>query len=181
MAPERTIREVTAVFTDGEPLETAVSELQSSGIDRANISFMSDLPAATAGKDGPGDVAKDNPTDRRASVSDTDVRVMRNLGVSMAATVAGLAAAGIVVASGGAVLLAAGVAAAAVGGTVAVGEVAGQAAPLAIPTFHDAELLRSGILLIVHVADGAQEARVLDILRRHSERDVTAQDVPATG
>jgi hypothetical protein len=83
--------------------------------------------------------------ERRAGISDTDIRVVRNLGVRMAATVAGFAAAGFVVATGSALALAA---AAAVGGTVAVGEAAGPAAPLATTTFRDTDLLRGCVLLI---------------------------------
>jgi hypothetical protein len=180
MAPVRTIREVIGVFTDGEALETTVSELQSRGFDRADISFMSELPLHKAGTDNPGTAAKDNPTERRASVSDTDIRVVRNLGVSLAATVAGFAAAGFVVASGGALVLAAAVAAAAAGGTVAAGEMAGQVAPMTTPTFRDADLLSAGVLLIVHVDGATEESLATAILRDHSGRDVVAQDTPAT-
>jgi hypothetical protein len=90
---------------------------------------MSDLSMQKDSGD-PRAIAMENPSERRADISDTDIRVVRNLGVSMAATVAGSAVAGFVVAM------------------VAVGEAAGPAAPLATTTFRDMDLLRGGVLLI---------------------------------
>ena len=99
---QSTIREAVAVFNDAEKLESAVSELQSNGIDRSELSFLAhDLAAGRV----PSDLrrAADDPgTPRDPVVSDTDLRQGRVLGTGLAATIAAFAAAGFTVATGGA-------------------------------------------------------------------------------
>jgi hypothetical protein len=98
---QSTIREAVAVFDDAEKLESAVSELQSKGIDRSELSFLAhDLPVGRI----PTDLrrAADDPaTPREPVVSDTDLRQGRVLGTGLAATIAAFAAAGFTVATGG--------------------------------------------------------------------------------
>jgi hypothetical protein len=98
---QSTIREAVAVFDDAEKLEAAVSELQSNGVDRSDLSFLAhDLPAGGI----PSDLrqAADDPaTPREPVVSDTDLRQGRVLGTGLAATIAAFAAAGFTVATGG--------------------------------------------------------------------------------
>src|ERR1700751_4616641 len=96
-----TIREAVAVFDDAEKLERAVSELQSNGIDRSELSFLAH--PSLAGhmprnlRQGGGHPAPP----RDPVVSDTDLRQGRVLGTSLAATIAAFAAAGFTVATGG--------------------------------------------------------------------------------
>ncbi|HUB94504.1 MAG TPA: hypothetical protein VL993_01215 [Stellaceae bacterium] len=179
MADAPVIREAIAVFTDGEALEAAVSDLQSHGFDRAEISFIS---GPTVDKDvaaDPAKVAADRPDERPASVSDTDIRQARNLGVSVATTIAAFAAAGFTVAVGAAPLMIAAATVVAAGGTAAIGEAIGKVAPLTTPTFLDAELQSGGVVLVVRLAKQGAEERALPILRERSGREVIVQDTPA--
>src|SRR5215470_14958085 len=105
-----TIREAVAVFDNAEKLESAVSELQSHGVDRSELSFLAH--AALTGR-APGNLrqaAGDPTTPREPVVSDTELRQGRVLGT-------GLAAAGFTVATAGvgAAIAAAAVAASAAG------------------------------------------------------------------
>jgi hypothetical protein len=89
------IREAVAVFDDAEQLEGAVSELQSSGIDRSELSFLAH-PSLTGQIPRDLRLAADDPgTAREPVVSDTDLRQGRVLGTSLAATIAAFAAAGL--------------------------------------------------------------------------------------
>lgn len=176
MVPSETIREAIAVFHDPEALEAAVSELHSHGFDRADISFLtSDAPE----KDRR--LADSPDTPRGAGVSDTDVRQGRALATSMAATVAGFAAAGFAVATGGTLALAAAAGAVAAGGIGAAGGFLGKKAADETQSFLDAAVARGGVLLWVRTRDREHEARAVEILRRHSGQDVHLHDVPAEG
>src|SRR5215471_2736325 len=93
-----TIREAVAVFDNAEKLESAVSELQSHGVDRSELSFLA--RAALTGR-SLGQATGDPTTLREPVVSDTDLRQGRVLGTGLAATVAAFAAAGFTVATAG--------------------------------------------------------------------------------
>src|SRR6516165_11734641 len=112
-----TFREAVAVFDDAEKLEGAVSELQSNGIDRSELSFLAHPSLARRMPADLRQAADDPATPREPVVSDTDLRQGRVLGTSLAATVAAFAAAGFTVATGGvgAAIAAAAVAAGGVG------------------------------------------------------------------
>jgi hypothetical protein len=91
-----TIREAVAVFDDSEKLESAVSELQSSGIDRSELSLLAHLYTGRL----PSDLrraAEDPATPREPVVSDTDLRQGLVLGTGLAATIAAFAGAGFTV------------------------------------------------------------------------------------
>src|SRR5262249_47324559 len=97
-----TIREAVAVFDNAEKLESAVSELQSHGVDRSELSFLAH--AALTGR-APGNLreAAGDPTPpREPVVSDTDLRQGRVLGTGLTATVAPFGDAGVTVAKAGA-------------------------------------------------------------------------------
>jgi hypothetical protein len=162
-----TIREAVAVFDNAERLESAVSELQSRGFDRADLSFLApealdQHPRATAGR------LADDPAAPRVSVtSETDQRQNRVLGTSMAATIAAFIAAGFVVATGG-VAAAAIAAAAAAGGAGAAGTWLGRKLQKDDEAFFDAQLARGGVLLWVRLQDRHAEERAAEVLRRWS-------------
>src|ERR1700739_3128320 len=111
-----TIREAVAVFDDAEKLETAVSELQSNGIDRSELSFLAHASLAGRPLEDLRQAADDPRTLREPVVSDTDLRQGRVLGTGLAATTAASAAAVFTIATGG--VAAATIAAAAVAGGV---------------------------------------------------------------
>lgn len=178
--PEQpTIREVVGVFDDPERLEAAVSELQSHGFDRADISVVA--PEALDNQVADTRRAEDDPAvPRDAPFTDTDVRQRRVFGTSMAAVIAALAAAGFTVMTGGATAVAAGVAAAAATGIGAAGALLGREEGLKQDRFLREQLERGGVLLWVHTRDPAAEARASDVLRRHAAQDVHIHEVPAT-
>jgi hypothetical protein len=172
---QSTIREAVAVFDDAEKLESAVSELQSKGIDRSELSFL-----AHDESHGrlPGEIrqAADDPTTpREPVVSDTDLRQGRVLGTGLAATIAAFAAAGLTVATGGVPAATIPVAA---GGVGAASTLFGRKLADDQASFLDAQLARGGVLLWVRTRNSASEQTVLEVLRRHSAH-AYLHDLPA--
>jgi hypothetical protein len=179
------LREAVGLFHEPEKLHAAVSELQSCGFDRAEISLLA--------REGilDGDVAKDyadmhdaerDPAaPRQAVVGETDVRQARTLGTSMAAVVAAFAALGITIFSGGAAAAALAAAAAAGGGAGAVGYALGQRAGHDEDDHIRQQLDRGGVLLWVRTRDAEHERRAGEILWRHGATDVQILDTPVSG
>jgi hypothetical protein len=129
-----TLRGAVAVFDDPQELESAVSALQSSGIDRAYLSFVAaELPTKT----------RDQSSSRESVVSDTDIRQERVLGTGLAATIAAFAAARFAVATGG---VAVGAAEAAAGGVGAASTLVGRKLAKSEEAFLDEQLARGGVL-----------------------------------
>jgi hypothetical protein len=181
--PEQpTVREAVAAFDDPKALEAAVSDLQSHGFDRADISFL-----AREGFEGhlaqpyqDTRQAEDDPNAQRDPVvDDTDIRQRRTLEISMWATIAAFAAAGFTVATGGATALAAGMAVAAMGGVGGVGALLGKAYGGGQETFLKEQLERGGGVVWVRTRDAEAEERAVDILRQHSGQGVHLHEVPA--
>jgi hypothetical protein len=108
--PIGALHEVRATFRDPEAMQNAVSQLEMSGFDRADLSLPEVSPPAERATPESGATEVD---------TEEDARQTRTLHTSGAAAVVGLAAAGIVVATGGAAAPA--VAAAVVGGGLAGG------------------------------------------------------------
>ena len=181
--PAETIREAVAAFDDPETLQAAVSDLQSHGFDRADISLIAseDLAGKVVHEQGDVRAAEDDADVKRAPVTgDTDLRQGRVLGTSLASVLAGFAAAGLTVATGGAAAVAAGAAVAAAGGVGAAGALLGRVAGDEQQEFMQAQLERGGVLLWVRLPDAAAEQRALEILRGHAAHDVHVHDIPAT-
>jgi len=162
-----TIREAVAVFDNAEKLESAVSELQSHGVDRSELSFLARAALTGRAPGSLGQATGDPTTLREPVVSDTDLRQGRVLGTGLAATVAAFAAAGFTVATAGvgAAIAAAAVAASAAG---AASTLLGRKLAEDQASFLDAQLARGGVLLSVRTRDAAKERTALDILRRYS-------------
>jgi len=181
---EASIREAVAVFHDPEALQAAVSDLQSHGFDRAEISFIAregfsghvaeEYREAGEVEDRP-DVTREAPTD------ETDIRQRRTLEISMAATIAAFAAVGFTVLGGGAPALAAGVGAVAAGGVGGLGALLGRLYGQGQDRFVQEQIDRGGVLLWVRTRDAEAETRALDILRRHAAEDAHVHEVPAAG
>src|SRR5215472_13122917 len=161
-----TIREAVAVFDNADKLESAVSELQSHGVDRSELSFLAHAELTGRAPGNLRQAAGDPTTLREPVVSDTDLRQGRVLGTGLAATVAAFAAAGFTVAAAGVgAAIAAAVAASAAG---AASTLLGRKLAEDQASFLDAQLARGGLLLSVHTRDAAKERTALDILRRYS-------------
>jgi hypothetical protein len=182
---EPRIREAVAAFDDPEALKAAVSDLQSGGFDRADISFLARDGLTTGHVEaeyGEAREVEDDPAvPREAVIDETDIRQRRTLEVSMAATVAALAAAGFTVMSGGTSLVAAGAAAAAMGGVGGLGSLVGKTWGTAQKTFLREQLERGGVLIWVRTPDAGAEQRASSILRRHGAHDVHVHEVDAAG
>jgi hypothetical protein len=173
-----TIREAVAVFDDPAKLEAAVSDLQSCGFDRADISFLAEH--AVGGQVADTRQAEDDArAPRDAGFTDTDVRQRRVFGTSMAATIAAFAAAGFTVMSGGALAVAAGAAAATIAGVGAAGAYFGKGLEEKQHNYLREQVDRGGVLLWIRTKDAAAEQRACDVLRRHSAHDVHVHEVPA--
>jgi hypothetical protein len=174
------IREAVAVFDDPERLESAVSELQSKGIARSELSVLA--PASLTGH-RLGDLrreAEDPTAPREPVVSDTDLRQGRVLGTSLAAAIAALAAAGISVATGGVAAATIAAAAVAAGGVGAAGALFGRILADDQTSFLEEQLARGGVLLWVRTRDVAAERRALEVLRRYSAY-VYLHELPTEG
>jgi hypothetical protein len=167
MTGTATIREAVAVFDDQAKLENAISELQSHGVDRSDLSFLAHQSLTDFRDDDSRRLMENPATPREPPVTDTDIRQGRVLGTGLAAAVAGLMAAGFTVATGG-VAAATIAAAAAAGGIGAAGALVGRKLGKDETSFLDAQLERGGVLLWVRIRDRDIERRALEILRRYS-------------
>src|SRR5215472_17462215 len=152
------IREAVAVFDNAEKRESAVSELQSHGVDRSELSFLAHAELTGRAPGNLRQAAGDPTTPREPVVSDTDLRQGRVLGTGLTATVAAFAAAGFTVATGG---VGAAIAAAAVaaGGVGAASTLFGRKLADDQTSFLDAQLARGGVLLWVRTRDAAKIGR----------------------
>jgi len=179
-----TIREAVAAFDDATAMQSALSDLQSHGFDRADISFIardSYLGGHLAQDYHDVRQAEDDPKAARATpVEETDIRQRRTLEVSTGATIAAFAAAGLTVATGGATALAAGIGAAAAGGIGGLGALIGKLYGQGQQKFIQEQIDRGGVLVWVRLRGADAEQRALDILRRHAAHDVHVHDIPAT-
>jgi hypothetical protein len=178
------LREAVARFSDPMKLEAAISDLQSHGFDRADISFVAhegvlgEKPA-TAGE--PSQTVAENPNvPREAPVESTDMRQGRVLATSMSSVIAAFAAAGFAVATGGTAALAAGAAAAAGIGVGAASAAIGKKASDDRRQYIREQLDEGGVVVWVGTRDAAAEARAVAILRGAGGLDVHVHDVPAT-
>jgi hypothetical protein len=146
-----TLHEVRATFATPEAMQDAVSRLETSGFDRADLS----LPDGEATL---SDAAK--PVD-----TEEDARQARTLHTSGAAAAAGMAAAGVVIATGGAAAPA--VAAAVVGGGLAGGLAFGlsSAANQGEQMDREQKAAQGALVLTVRTGDRAKQAEAEAILR----------------
>ncbi len=157
------MRETVAVVDDPERLESAVSELQSNGIDRSELSVLAPNSLSGHRLDDLRREGEDPTTPRDPVVSDTDLRH----GTRLAANIAAFAAAGISVATGGR-----GrddrTAAAEAGGVGAAGALVGRILADDQALFLEQQLACGGVLLWARTRDAAAERRALEVLRRYS-------------
>jgi len=169
-------REAVGIFSDEAALQDAIDELLRSGFDRAELSLLANERTVER-RLGQSYV-------RRAELED-DPRAPRadyispeSIGDAQGGLIAGLmyagaiAATGVVIASGG-TLIAVFAAAALAGG---VGGFAGSILDKLIDDHHaqfiQDQLDRGGLLLWVYARDSRHEKRAVDILMKHSARDV---------
>lgn len=174
-------REAVAVFANADALEAAVTELKTSGFDRAAISVLGS-DATVRERIGRlyrsvAEIEDDGRAPQSAFVS----RGSRLEGEASAVTfpffIGGIAGAAAVVASGGA--LAAAIAATIVGGATGAG--LGGLLARAIAQHHarrvEEQIRQGGLVLWVSVADADKEQRALAILQQRGGQHVHVHEV----
>lgn len=186
MPPEQsgeTVREAVGVFDNAERLQEAIDELQSSGFDRAELSLLASEEAVEEklghAYEKVAQLEDDAAVPRSAYVS------TEAIGDAEAALAGGLlyvgavAATGAVVASGG--TLAGAIAAAVLAG--GAGGLVGSVLAMWVGDNHARNLQeqidRGGLLLWVRTWDAEDEKRAVEILNRHSGKDVHIHSLPA--
>ena len=179
-----TVREAVGVFASESDLQAAIDELLSSGFHRAELSLLAGESAVNeklGGGFASARVAEGNPAvPRTAYVSPEAIGDAQGGIVSGLVYAGATAAAGTVLISGGTIVVAV-IAAALVGGT---GGIVGVLLAKWLGDNH-AQYLRTqvdhgGLLLWVRTRDAKAEYRAVDILKRHSSRDVHVHTLSST-
>ncbi len=176
------VREAVGTFRSEERLEAAVSELTSSGWDRAQLSLLAPeslvSPHLGTLQRTAREASDDPELERGAVVSDADVRQGRTLASGMAGVIAAFGAAGAVVATGGGALVALVGAAIAGGGATAAVNAAGRWLGARHDDFLQEQVDRGGILLWVTLRSPGQDEKAQEILRRHGADNVHIHELP---
>lgn len=176
------VREAVAVFDNSETLLEAIDELESSGFDRADLSLL-------AGKDTieeklghvferVQDLEDDPLAPRHAFIAPDSVGDAKGWAIGGLLYLGGVSAAGAIVASGGtlpATILAACLAGGAGG---FFGSALAQWIEKDYTDHLQEQIDRGGLLLWVHLRDARHEEKAVDILNRHSGRDVHVHELP---
>jgi hypothetical protein len=176
-----TVREAVGVFDDAETLQAAIDELQSSGFDRAELSLLAD--ERTVDKKLHRHYRKvieledDAEVPRAAYVSPESIGDAEGALIGGLLYVGAVAAGGMIVASGG--TLAAAIAGAAIAG--GVGGMLGTTLATLVGNRHaryiEEQLNHGGLLLWVRTWDAEHEKRAVEVLKRHSGRDVHVHEL----
>jgi hypothetical protein len=176
-------REAVGVFDDGDSLQAAIDELQSSGFDRADLSLLAGEQTVEEKLghmyEKVADLEDDPEVPRAVYVSTESRGDAEGSVIGALMYVGAVAAAGAVLATGGA--LAGAIAAAAVAG--GTGGVIGSFLAKIIGDRHahylQEQLDHGGILLWVRTRDAAHEHRARTILEKHSAHDVHLHEIPS--
>jgi hypothetical protein len=178
--PKAAYREIVGTFDTSQALESAVSELASSGWDRAEMSLLAAHGALT-----PEPVSEqtnrlaDKAVDREAVLSDTDMRQGRTLAAGMGGVVAAFVAAGATIMSGGTVLVAAVGAAVAGGGAGWVADAIANKLDDRRAEHFRQQVAHGGILLWAKLRDPGQEQTARQIMERCGGHDIHVHDMQA--
>jgi hypothetical protein len=153
-APPAGAPQVCGEFHDRDKLDEALSRLEGSLFQRADLSVRY-----------PGQEEQKLESPKEEPTREDDARNLRTLGTGTAMAATGMAAAGVVVATGGAALPAVAAAAAGMAGAGAVGEGIGQAAaPSGNAPMHQAAET-SGVVLMAHAENDEKRAKAEEIMR----------------
>jgi hypothetical protein len=170
------LREAVAVFTTADDLQAAVDELLSSGFHRAELSLLAGEDTLNEKLDRDfaniRDFEDDLTAPRSAYISPEAIGDAQG-GIVAALMYAGAtAAAGTMFVSGGTILGALVVATVVGGAGGVVGSLLAKWLGDTHGRYLQAQIDHGGLLLWVRTKDTEAELRALDILRRHSSRDV---------
>ncbi|MEH2571806.1 hypothetical protein [Bradyrhizobium sp. AZCC 1708] len=176
-----TVREAVGVFASENDLQAAIDELLSSGFHRAELSLLAsqDVVNEKLGSGASLRVVEDDPVvPRTAYVSPEAIGDAQGGIVSGLVYAGATAAAGTVLISGGAVVVAV-VVGALVGAT---GGIVGALLAEWLGDNHaqylQTQIDHGGLLLWVRTRDVRAEDRAVDVLKRHSSRDVHVHTLP---
>ena len=177
-----TIREAVGVFASENDLQAAIDELLSSGFHRAELSLLASeeavnerlgggLANARAAEDDPG-------VPRTAYVSPEAIGDAQGGIVSCLVYAGATAAAGTVLISGGAIVAALVAATLAGGAGGVVGALLAKWLGDNHAQYLQTQVDHGGLLLWVRTRDAKAEDRAVDVLKRHSSRDVHVHTLP---
>ena len=176
------LREAVGIFSNEDDLQAAIDELLSSGFHRAELSLL-------AGQDVVNEKLRGRYTN--ATVIADDVTVPRTayvspeaIGEAQGGVVGLLAYAGATIAAG-AIVVSGGTILAAILGATLAGGTGGMVGSFLAKWLGDthaqylqAQIDRGGLLLWVRTRSVAAEERAVNILRKHSSRDVHVHTLP---
>lgn len=176
---EQLTQEIVGTFPSPEALESAVSEITSSGWDRSELSILGQhsLIGDERVAGDTRDLADDPDAGHQAMVSDTDVRQGRTLAAGTAGVIAAFVASGATILTGGTALAAIVGAAMAGGGAAAVVEGAASLAGQKRDDFLRKQLEQGGILLWVKLHDPGEVDAARAILARHGATNIHVHPV----
>jgi hypothetical protein len=178
---QSTVREAVGVFGDQNSYQNAIDELLLSGFSRPDLSFLASEHTVKKKLGHEYEKVKDAEDDpkipRKAYVAKESIGDAEGSLFGGLLYIGAMAATGIVVASGG-TMAAALTAAVLAGGTGGV--IGGYLAHLVGK--HHADLLQEqldhgGLLLWVNLRDKNHETRAIEILKKHSGKDVHVHDI----
>ena len=177
------VREAVGCFDTAESLQEAIDELLSSGFDRAELSFLAAESTVEAklghAYEKVSELEDDADVPRTYYVSRESIGEAEGALVGTPLYIAAGAAGGAVVASGG-TMLAALVAAGLAGG---IGGLIGLALAKIVGDHHakylSDQMEHGGLLLWVRTRDAAHENRAIEVMTKHSGRDVHVHGLPA--
>jgi hypothetical protein len=173
---DETVREAVGVFASAETLQAAIDELQSSGFDRAELSLLADERTVDQKLHRHyrkvTELEDDAEVPRAAYVSPESVGAGEGALIGSLLYVGMVTAGGMIVASGG--TLAAALAGAAIAGGVGgmLGTMLATLVGDRYARYIEEQLNHGGLLLWVRTWDPGDESRAVEILKRHSGRDV---------
>ena len=170
------LREAVAIFTSADDLQAAIDELLSSGFHRAELSLLAGEDALNEKLGGGFANARnleDDPTASRSAYISPEAIGDAQGGIVSALMYAGAtAAAGAVVVSGGTILAALAAATLAGGAGSVVGALLAKWLGAHHGRYLQTQIDHGGLLLWVRTKDAEAQERALDVLGRHSSRDV---------
>lgn len=173
---EPPIREAVGIFDNAETLQDAIDDLLSSGFDRAEISLLASESAVEA-KLGHAyrkvsELEDDRGAPKVAYVSTESIGDSEGAVIGALMYVGAGILMGPVAATGGTIAAIAGAAAIGSGVGGAIGSVLATVIGKQHAKYIDDQVAHGGLLLWVRVWDSEREKRAVEILSRHSGRDV---------
>ncbi|MGD9538127.1 MAG: hypothetical protein AB7P52_10900 [Alphaproteobacteria bacterium] len=178
-----TVREAVGVFDSHDRMQAAIDELLISGFDRAELSLLASEKAAEEKLGGRYKRVTELEDDSRAPRTvyvDTESRGGAAGGlIGGLMYVGGVVAVGAVAASGGTLAAIVGAAALAGGAGALIGSLLAGWIGDRHARYIQEQLDRGGLLLWVRTWDAEKEKRAVEIMSRHSGRDVHVHTLPA--